>query len=44
MSQKYGRVYGPRIDTIWASFWGMLYRKFFFDFVTGIVRAPGGVQ
>lgn len=30
--------------TIWASFWGMLYRKFFWDFVSGIVRAPGGVQ
>ena len=31
-------------DTIWASFWGIYYRKFFFDFVNGIVRSPGGVQ
>jgi hypothetical protein len=30
--------------TIWAAFWGIYYRKFFFDFVNGIVRAPGGVQ
>ncbi|THH02103.1 hypothetical protein EW026_g723 [Hermanssonia centrifuga] len=29
---------------IWASFWGMLYRKFFWDFVGGILRAPGGLQ
>ncbi|KAJ3489038.1 hypothetical protein NLI96_g2403 [Meripilus lineatus] len=30
--------------TIWASFWGMLYRKFFWDFAEGILRAPGGIQ
>ncbi|KAI0330997.1 hypothetical protein GY45DRAFT_1322923 [Cubamyces sp. BRFM 1775] len=32
------------VYTIWASFWGIYYRKFFFDFVNGIVRNPGGVQ
>jgi len=30
--------------TIWASFWGIFYRKFFWDFVGGILRAPGGLQ
>lgn len=30
--------------TIWSAFWGFYYRKFFFDFVNGIVRSPGGVQ
>ncbi|TCD62931.1 hypothetical protein EIP91_006229 [Steccherinum ochraceum] len=30
--------------TIWAAFWGVLYRKFFWDFVGGIVRNPGGIQ
>jgi hypothetical protein len=32
------------IYTVWASFWAFTYRKFFWDFVHGIVRAPGGVQ
>ncbi|KAI0744252.1 hypothetical protein C8Q80DRAFT_1327072 [Daedaleopsis nitida] len=32
------------VYTIWSAFWGMLYRKFIFDFVNGIVRSPGGVQ
>ncbi|KAI0779320.1 hypothetical protein C8Q74DRAFT_684107 [Fomes fomentarius] len=30
--------------TLWAAFWGIFYRKFFFDFVNGIVRSPGGIQ
>ncbi|KAI0630100.1 hypothetical protein C8Q77DRAFT_240598 [Trametes polyzona] len=30
--------------TIWAAFWGIYYRKYFFDFVNGIIRSPGGVQ
>ena len=34
----------PSADTFWAAFWGILYRKFFWDFVGGIVRAPGGIQ
>jgi len=32
------------VYTIWASFWGFFYRKFFWDFVGGIVRIPGGIQ
>ncbi len=31
-------------DTIWSAFWGFYYRKYFFDFVNGIIRSPGGVQ
>ena len=31
-------------DAMWGAFWGILYRKFIFDFVNGIVRGPGGVQ
>ncbi len=34
----------PAQDTLWAAFWGIFYRKFFFDFVNGIVRSPGGLQ
>ncbi|CDO72750.1 hypothetical protein BN946_scf184994.g2 [Trametes cinnabarina] len=32
------------VYTIWASFWGFYFRKFFFDFVKGTLRNPGGVQ
>ncbi|RPD54768.1 hypothetical protein L226DRAFT_569017 [Lentinus tigrinus ALCF2SS1-7] len=32
------------VYTIWAAFFGIYYRKFFWDFVHGIVRAPGGLQ
>jgi len=32
------------VYTVWASFWGLIYRKFFWDFVGGIVRDPGGIQ
>jgi len=32
------------VYTVWASFWGLFYRKFFWDFVGGIVRNPGGIQ
>ncbi|KAI0355737.1 hypothetical protein OH77DRAFT_1424686 [Trametes cingulata] len=32
------------VYTIWASFWGFYFRKYFFDFVNGIIRSPGGVQ
>ncbi|GJE92277.1 hypothetical protein PsYK624_084310 [Phanerochaete sordida] len=32
------------VYTIWAAFWGILFRKFFWDFVGGILRAPGGLQ
>jgi len=30
--------------TIWASFWGFFYRKFFWDFIGGTLRDPGGLQ
>lgn len=32
------------VYTIWASFWGCFYRKFFWDFVGGTLRNPGGLQ
>ncbi|KAF9220302.1 hypothetical protein BS17DRAFT_715229 [Gyrodon lividus] len=32
------------VYAVWASFWGMLFRKFFWDFVGGILRSPGGLQ
>lgn len=32
------------IYAIWASFWGFFYRKFFWDFVGGTLRDPGGIQ
>ncbi|KAI0074644.1 hypothetical protein K474DRAFT_1765355 [Panus rudis PR-1116 ss-1] len=43
---QYGRFVSlsATVYTIWAAFWGFWFRKFFFDFATGIVRSPGGVQ
>ncbi|PFH53857.1 hypothetical protein AMATHDRAFT_1079 [Amanita thiersii Skay4041] len=32
------------VYAFWAGFWGLFYRKFFWDFVGGIVRDPGGIQ
>ncbi|KIJ49601.1 hypothetical protein M422DRAFT_74641 [Sphaerobolus stellatus SS14] len=32
------------VYTVWSSFFGLIYRKFFWDFVNGIIRNPGGVQ
>jgi len=32
------------IYTTWASFWGLFYRKFFWDFIGGTLRNPGGLQ
>lgn len=32
------------VYTVWASFFGLIYRKFFWDFVNGTIRAPGGLQ
>jgi len=29
---------------IWSAFFGLFFRKFFWDFVGGIVRDPGGIQ
>jgi len=32
------------VYAVWSGFWGIFYRKFFWDFVGGIIRAPGGIQ
>ncbi|TDL26199.1 hypothetical protein BD410DRAFT_813168 [Rickenella mellea] len=32
------------VYAVWAGYWGIFYRKFFWDFVGGIVRDPGGLQ
>jgi len=32
------------VYTVWAGFWGLIYRKFFWDFVGGTLRDPGGLQ
>jgi len=32
------------IYTIWSGYWGLFYRKFFWDFIGGILRNPGGLQ
>ncbi|KAG1746135.1 ATP adenylyltransferase-domain-containing protein [Suillus lakei] len=29
---------------VWAGLWGIFFRKFFWDFIGGILRAPGGLQ
>ncbi|KZT41512.1 hypothetical protein SISSUDRAFT_1000750 [Sistotremastrum suecicum HHB10207 ss-3] len=32
------------IYLVWAGYWAIFYRKFFWDIVGGIVRDPGGIQ
>ncbi|KAG1731503.1 uncharacterized protein EDB91DRAFT_1154310 [Suillus paluster] len=32
------------VYAVWASFWGFFFRKFFWDFIGGTLRAPGGLQ
>jgi len=32
------------VYSVWAGFWGLVYRKFFWDFVNGTLRDPGGLQ
>jgi small-conductance mechanosensitive channel len=32
------------VYTVWSGFWGLIFRKFFWDFVNGTVRNPGGIQ
>jgi len=32
------------VYAVWASFFGLFYRKFFWDFVGGTLRDPGGIQ
>jgi len=29
---------------VWSAFFGLFFRKFFWDFVGGIIRDPGGIQ
>jgi hypothetical protein len=29
---------------VWASFWGLFFRKYFWDFIGGTIRDPGGIQ
>jgi len=30
--------------SLWSAYWGIFYRKVFWDFVGGHLRAPGGLQ
>ncbi|KAG5647030.1 hypothetical protein DXG03_001400 [Asterophora parasitica] len=32
------------IYAVWAAFFGLFYRKFFWDFIGGTLRDPGGLQ
>jgi vacuolar-type H+-ATPase subunit I/STV1 len=32
------------VYAVWASLFGLIYRKFFWDFVGGTLRDPGGLQ
>jgi len=32
------------VYAVWAAFFGLFYRKFFWDFVGGTLRDPGGIQ
>lgn len=32
------------IYLVWAGYWGIFYRKYFWDFVDGTLRDPGGLQ
>jgi len=32
------------VYTFWSAYWGIFYRKVFWDFVGGHLRAPGGLQ
>jgi len=43
---KYSRLVSitSSVYAIWASFWGLFYRKFFWDFIGGTLQNPGGIQ
>ena len=43
---EYARIVSvtASIYAVWASYWGCFYRKFFWDFVNGTLRDPGGLQ
>jgi hypothetical protein len=32
------------VDAVWSSFFALFYRKFFWDFLGGTLRDPGGLQ
>jgi len=32
------------VYAVWAGFWGLFFRKFFWDFIGGTLRDPGGIQ
>jgi len=32
------------VYVMWSGFWGLFYRKFFWDFIGGTLRNPGGLQ
>ncbi len=34
----------PLADAVWSGFHGLFFRKFFWDFVGGTLRDPGGLQ
>jgi len=43
---KYSRLVSitSSVYAIWASLWGLFYRKFFWDFIGGTLQNPGGIQ
>jgi hypothetical protein len=43
---EYSRILAitASVYTFWAGFWGLIWRKFFWDFVGGTLRDPGGLQ
>ena len=44
MTKGYWLIEFDVVDTVWAGYWGLFYRKFFWDFVNGTLRDPGGFQ
>jgi len=43
---KYSRLISitASVYAIWASLWGLFYRKFFWDFIGGTLQDPGGLK
>jgi len=43
---EYSRIVAitASVYTFWAGLWGLFWRKFFWDFVGGTLRDPGGIQ
>jgi len=43
---EYARYVGitASVYAVWSGYWALFYRKFFWDFVGGIQRDPGGFQ